>query len=408
MRRVVVVGMHCLSSLGTEWKNIKDSLYAGKTGIKVMNEWDRYKGLNTKLAGPINDFIAPDHYSRKKTRGMGRMAIMATNATEMALQHAGLLGEECVSDGSMGIAYGSSSGSTHAMMAFGSMLSDGDVGDLNATTYIRMMGHTAAVNVSLFFGITGRLINTSTACTSASQGIGYAYETIKNGKQLLMVAGGAEALCPTQAAVFDTLYATSLQNDAPHLTPRPFDKRRDGLVIGEGAATLILEDFEHAKARGANILAEIIGYATNCDAAHITQPAAKTISIVMKQALKDANIPASEIGYISAHGTATELGDIAESHATHAIYGGNVPISSMKSYFGHTLGACGALESVLSIEMMHDNWFAGTANLTEICEECADLDYLTMQGRNIDIEYIANNNFAFGGINTSLIFRRCR
>jgi 3-oxoacyl-[acyl-carrier-protein] synthase II len=220
-----------------------------------------------------------------------------------------------------------------------------------------------------------------------------------------MVAGGAEELCVTEAAVFDTLYATSTKNDTPKLTPQPFDENRDGLVIGEGACTLILEEYEHAKARGATILAELVGFGCNSDGTHVTQPTAETMQVAMEQALADANIEASSIGYVCAHGTATEKGDIAETTATAAVMG-KVAISSLKSYLGHTLGACGSIEAWASINMMMDNWFAPTINLDNIDKQCGDLDYLRGEGRSIQTNYVMSNNFAFGGINTSLIFKR--
>jgi 3-oxoacyl-[acyl-carrier-protein] synthase II len=250
------------------------------------------------------------------------------------------------------------------------------------------------------------VITTSSACTSGSQGIGYAYEAIKFGTQDVMVAGGSEGLCATEAAVFDTLYATSVVNDTPHLSPRPFDRDRDGLVIGEGGCVLILEELEHARARGAKIYAEIIGFGTNSDGRHVTQPNAATMEIAIRQALDSAQLPSSEIGYVSAHGTATDRGDIAESQATHAVFGASTPVSSLKSYTGHTLGACGALEAWTAIEMMNEGWFSPTINLENVDPECAELDYLMHEGRHIDTEYVMSNNFAFGGINTSLIFKR--
>jgi 3-oxoacyl-[acyl-carrier-protein] synthase II len=221
-----------------------------------------------------------------------------------------------------------------------------------------------------------------------------------------MLAGGAEELCPTEAAVFDTLYATSTRNDTPEKTPRPFDRDRDGLVIGEGACTLILERRDHALARGAKIYAEIVGFDTNSDGAHVTQPSPETMQRVIEMSLADAELSPDAIGYVSAHGTATDRGDIAESHATHNVVGSKTPISSIKSYMGHTLGACGALESWLSVEMMNNGWFAPTINLDNVDPECANLDYIRGDGRDLDVEYVMNNNFAFGGINTSLIFRR--
>jgi 3-oxoacyl-[acyl-carrier-protein] synthase II len=176
-------------------------------------------------------------------------------------------------------------------------------------------------------------------------------------------------------------------------------------VIGEGAGTLVLEEYEHAIARGATIYAEIIGFASNCDAAHVTQPQTETMQICMEMALQNADIPADKIDYVSAHGTATDRGDIAESNATAKALG-KVPISSLKSYFGHTLGACGAVEAWLSLEMMHSGWFCPTLNLDNIDEQCGDLDYITGHGRELEVEYLMSNNFAFGGINTSLIFKK--
>jgi 3-oxoacyl-[acyl-carrier-protein] synthase II len=220
-----------------------------------------------------------------------------------------------------------------------------------------------------------------------------------------MIAGGAEELCVTEAAVFDTLFATSIRNDQAPLTPRPFDKARDGLVLGEGACTLILEELDHAMARGATILAEVVGYGTNADGAHVTQPSAPTMEIAMRLALADAQLSPDQIGYINAHGTATERGDIAESEATYQVFGEHTPISSLKSYLGHTLGACGAIESWASIMMMKEQWFAPTLNLTEPDPACATLDYIRSEPRSLQCDYVMNNNFAFGGINTSLIFR---
>jgi 3-oxoacyl-[acyl-carrier-protein] synthase II len=276
---------------------------------------------------------------------------------------------------------------------------------VTATSYVQMMAHTTAVNVGVFFGLKGRILPTSSACTSGSQAIGYGYETIQQGKQTLMLCGGAEELSGPGVAVFDTLFATSTRNDEASLTPRPFDRDRDGLVVGEGAATLVLEEYEHARARGARIYAEVVGFACNSDGNHITQPTSETMATAMQMALRDAALSSDAIGYVSAHGTATDRGDIAESHATANVLGHRMPISSMKSYVGHTLGACGALESWWAVEMMRHGWFAPTINLNDPDPACAELDYITGNGRTMRVEHVMNNNFAFGGINTSLIFR---
>jgi 3-oxoacyl-[acyl-carrier-protein] synthase II len=286
------------------------------------------------------------------------------------------------------------------------MLKTGSSAGLNANSYVRMMPHTTAANVGIFFGLTGRIIPTSSACTSGSQGIGYAYEAIRFGRQQLMLGGGAEELCPSEAMAFDFLYATSRRNDNPESTPRPYDRDRDGLVIGEGGGMLVLEELDHAKARGARVHAEVVGYASNSDGAHVTRPEEATMRRVMEMALEDAGLPAEAIGYVNTHGTATEQGDIAESRATAAVFGKRTPVSSQKSYLGHTLGACGSLEAWFTIEMMRRGWFAPTINLENVDPLCGELDYITGAGRELDVEYAMTNNFAFGGVNTSIILRR--
>jgi len=404
--RVVITGVGAYSPIGNDWVEIEANLRARKSGIRHIEAWEEYDGLNTKLGAPVKHFEMPASFNRKRTRSMGRVALLATAASETALRDAGLLDDPVLKSGRAGVAYGSSTGSTDAITDFANMLLSKSLSGITATTYIRMMSHTTPVNIGVFFGLKGRVFTTSSACTSGSQGVGYAYEAIRSGAQDIMVAGGAEELCPTEAAVFDTLYATSTANDKPETSPRPFDRDRDGLVIGEGACTLVLERRDHALARGAKIYAEIVGFETNSDGTHITQPSAETMQRVMELALENAGLDAGAIGYVSAHGTATDRGDVAESHATKNVLGGKVPISSLKSYMGHTLGACGALESWLSIEMMNRGWFAPTINLENVDPECAQLDYVIGDGREADVEYVMSNNFAFGGINTSLIFRR--
>lgn len=405
-RRVVVTGMAGITALGDDWAGISANFAANRSGIRYMHEWERYTELNTRLGGPVDDFAVPKAWTRKQLRSMGRVSRLAVRAAERALEDAGLLGDASIRDGRMGVACGSSTGSTEEIKAFGNMLLNSVADGLNANSYVRMMPHTTAANISIFFGLTGRLIPTSSACTSGSQGIGYAYEAIKFGRLPLMLAGGAEELCPTEAMVFDALYATSLRNDAPHTTPRPYDEGRDGLVIGEGAGMLVLEDLEHALARGAHIHAEIVGFGSNADGQHITKPELATMRGAMQLALTDAGLPPSAIGYVNGHGTATEQGDIAETLATSSLFGADMPISSQKSFLGHTLGACGALESWFSIEMMNGDRYIHTLNLDALDPRCGALDYLRGEPRTMRHEYVMNNNFAFGGVNTSLIFRR--
>lgn len=406
MRRVVITGMGITSPLGSTVKDAFERLKIYKNCVEHWEKLDEYERLNTSLGAFAKGFEIPEHFTRKVRRTMGNVALMAVVTAEEALRNSGLSGDKVITNGRTGVSYGSSTGSLDAILDFYSMCIDKEVKLLNSGSYIKMMPQTTAVNISLYFQTHGRLIPTSTACTSGSMGIGYAYEAIKDGYQDVMIAGGAEEIHPTQVGVFDTLYATSSKNNTPELTPSPFDKKRDGLVIGEGAGTLILEEYEHAKRRGAKIYAEITGFGTSTDGTHITNPNRKTMGRALELALKDANLSPDKIGYVNAHGTATLQGDIAETYATEEVFKRQVPISSTKSYTGHTLGACGAIEAILSIEMMNRNWFHPTLNLNEIDPECGNLDYIKGEGREIITDYVMSNNFAFGGINTSLIFKK--
>ena len=406
MRRVAVTGMAGVSSLGQDWASIRTAFAEGRTGIRHMPEWERYSTVNTRLAAPVDGFSVEDRWPRKKTRTMGRVARLAVDSSERALADAGLLDDRDLRGPRTCIAYGSSFGTPDQVMGFAELKLTGATRALNATSYIQMMSHTTAVNIGLFFGITGRIIPTSSACTSGSQAIGFAAEAIRFGRADIAIAGGAEELDITDAAVFDTLFATSTRNDEPHVTPRPFDRDRDGLVIGEGAASLILEEYDRARARGARIYAEIVGFGTNSDGNHATQPQPSTMQVALQLALQDANLEATAIGYVNGHGTATDTGDIAESQVTNALFGPKVPFHSLKGHFGHTLGACGALEAWLGIEMLREGWFVPTANLQVVDPRCAELDYIVGSPRRFDCEYFMSNNFAFGGINTSLVFRR--
>ena len=406
MKRVVVTGMGLISSLGNDLATTKNRLRELKNTVHVMPELTEIRGVNTHLAAPAMDFELPEHYTRKVLRTMGPVSVMSVYTAENALVDAGLIGTDILTSGRTGVAYGSSFGSAEGVADFFAINKTHEVGNITSFSYLKLMPQTTAVNISLYFKTVGRIIPSGTACTSGSLAIGYAYEAIKNGIQDVMIAGGAEEFDITQVAVFDTLYATSTKNDTPEKSPAPFDTARDGLVIGSGAGTLILEEYEHAIARGAKIYAEIVGFGSNTDGMHATQPNKETMAQCMRLALESANLAPSDIGYINLHGTGTVNGDIAESTATESVFGSTTPASSLKSYVGHTLGACGALESIWSIQMMNDGWFAPTLNLNTPDENCGKLDYIMGAGRNIDTNYVMNNNFAFGGINTSLIFKK--
>jgi 3-oxoacyl-[acyl-carrier-protein] synthase II len=403
-KRVVVTGGAVVSALGNEWPAILDKLKSGENCVRYMADWEKFSQMNTRLAAPV-DFVMPD-YPRKKIRGLGRVGQLALVSAVNALKSAGIPADDPeLSGGRCGVAYGSSMGSVESLLDFYSMLVSYDLKKMTATTYIKAMPQTCAANIGVFYGLTGRMITTNTACTSGSMSIGYAYETIQRGLQDMMITGGAEELSPADSAVFDTLFTASTKNDTPGKVPRAYDKNRDGLVVGEGAGTLILEEYEHALKRGAKILAEVIGFGTNTDGTHITQPNRVTMGGAMRLALEDAGLDPSCIGYVNTHGTATDAGDIVESWATYDVFNRPVPVSTLKNYTGHTLGACGAIEAWVSINMMKEKWFCPNINLEEIDPHCAPLDYITGNGREIDTGYIMSNNFAFGGINTSLIFK---
>lgn len=405
-RRVAVTGMAGLSPLGQEWKVVRDALRNGRSGVRRIDEWDEVEDLRTRLGAAVPDFETPSHYPRKKVRSMGRVSLLATRATELALEDAGMHDSPTVTSGRTGIAFGSSAGSPPAIGVYARQLFVGNtVSGIGANDFLQFMSHTTAANLANFFGVTGRIVPTSSACTSGSQGIGFGYEAIRFGQQEVMLAGGAEELAVMDAAVFDVLFATSTRNDEPGATPRPFDSGRDGTVVGEGAGCLVLEELEHAKRRGAHIHAELIGFGTNCDGRHLTNPDAAGMEEVMRLGLADAGIEPDAVGYVNAHGTSTEVGDIAESHAMAAVFGTNTPTSSLKGHLGHTLGACGALEAWITIAMIREGWVAPTLNLSDVDERCAPLDYVRDQPRDIDTNIVVSNNFAFGGINTSLVFR---
>ena len=402
MRRVAVTGIGLCSPLGCGQEEVMRALRSCKNAVQELPELREYRNMNCVLGAPVTAELPS--YPRRKTRSMGRLGIMAVAAAERAIEDAGLPGSPELSDGTAGVACGSSAGTMSGMRDVAEFLTGKDIVSLNATTYVQIMPHTCAVNISLFFGITGRIIATSTACTSGSQALGYAYEAIGCGAQDLMVAGGAEELSPLSVGVFDALYATSGTRD-PSRAPRPFDTNRDGIVVGEGAGMLILEEYDHAVRRGARIYAEIVGFATNADATHVTSPDSSGMERCMRLALKNAGLVPENIGYINAHGTGTAQGDLAEGQAMCRIFGNGTPVATLKGYMGHTLGAAGALEAAMSIMMQRAGWFAPNLNLADPDPEIGDLDYIRGEGRTLDTEYVMSNNFAFGGVNTSLIFR---
>jgi 3-oxoacyl-[acyl-carrier-protein] synthase II len=406
-RRVVVTGIGLTSPIGNDLPTAVAALREGRHGIVTMPEWAEIQGLSTRLAGVARD-VPFDSYPRKKTRSMGRVALLATYATERALADAGI-GPDLSAMPEVGLAYGSTHGSSTAQEEFcRTLFTRNGMRGIPSTSYLKFMSNTCVVNLANFFGIKGRVISTCSACTSASNAIGYGFEAIRAGQLDVMICGGAEEMHFTHAVVFDILYATSRHfNDRPGEASRPFDEKRDGLVVAEGAATLVLEEEGRARRRGAHIHGEVIGFGTSCDGQHVTQPSADGMATAMKNALADARVAPEDVDYINAHATATDIGDITESQATLQVFGERVPISSTKGHTGHTLGACGGLESAFCLAMMNGGFLVPTKNLDKPDPRCAPLRYLrneTVDAKNMNI--VMNNNFAFGGINTSLVFKR--
>ena len=414
MRRVAVTGLGAITPLGPDLATTWEALLRGESGVCEIEEWREIAGIRSCLGAPAVSIPLPDHYTRKRLRSMGRAATLAVRASEMALLDAGLLQDPSVSSnispvitsGETGVAYGSCLSGSETYLEIAEHCLARDARGMQASSFTKAMSHGCAANISIFFGLKGRLLPTSSACTSGSQGIGYAAEAIRSGAQKVMIAGGAEELSIPLLLLFDSMYATATTKNGVACNPRPFDKMRDGLVVGEAACSVILEDMEFARARGARIYAELVGFGTNCDGVHITAPTAETMRRVVELSLKDAGISTKEIGFVHAHATGTSLGDATEVQAMQPLFGDSVPFGALKSYVGHTLGACGALEAALSIVMMNAERFVPVRNLEEIDESCRGLDLITKKERTIRCEYVMTNNFAFGGVNSSLIFKR--
>ncbi len=401
----MITGSGVITPIGASVPESLESLKAGRGGVRFMPEFDHVKDLHGRLGAPVEGVDLLKHYDRKVRRTMGRVALLALHATEQAVAEAGL-DPPLLTSGRAGVAYGSTSGSSSELEGFsGPLLLEGSMRGLKSNAFLRFMAHTCAANLAKHYAITGRVASTCTACTSGAQAIGEGYELVRAGIQDVMICGGAEELHYITAVTFDLLMATSIHfNAAPDESPRPFDERRDGLVVGEAAGTLVLEELDHARARGASVLGEVLGYASCCDGGHMTAPDPAGMRAVMELSLADAGIAAEDVGYVNAHGTGTPVGDLAESRATYEVFGGGVPVSSLKGFVGHTLGACGAIEAAWSLGALTRGFLPAGKNLDRVDPACAPLDYLR-ECRATTERVFVSNNFAFGGINTSLVIR---
>ena len=391
------------SPLGNTPGALVEALKAGKSGIRAMPEWSNLEGMRARVAGLVDDLGDVKRIPRSSRRSMGRVALLSGLAAVDAWTDAGLT-EDDLRGPRAGVAFGSTAGSVSAEQGFvEQVMQHRSLIGMQSSTYLQIMTHTCAANLGVFAGVQGPVIATCSACTSGSQGIGVGYQQIKLGSADIMITGGAEEMHFLAGAVFDIMRATSGRTD-PETASRPFDARRDGLVVSEGAGCLVLEEREHARQRGATVHAELVGYGTSCNGVHMTNSDPNGIRLSILGALRDAKLNPDDIGYINAHATATDVGDRAEAEATHEIFGDQVPVSSLKGHMGHTLGASGALESIASILMLKEGVLVHTKNLEHPDPENRPLDHIMGAPRERRVTHIMNNNFAFGGINTSLVF----
>lgn len=405
MRRVVITGVGFYSPIGSSMVELRQSFDEMKSGVRYMGEWEGANGLEARIAGvvPVDDFT---EIPRANRRTMDRVAMMCALSLKRAITQSGL-SEEVIQSPRTGLSFGSAMGGLETLFEYAEDVSHNDgFGRQNATAFLRFMSHTVAANLAVMFGIIGRNIPTSSACTASSQAVGAGYESIKYGLSDVMFVGGGEGLHYVEAGIFDSMGATAIgYNENAEAASRPFDTERSGLVVSEGSGALVLEEYEHAKARGAIILGEIVGYATGCDGNHITLPSERGMEQVMRDALADAKINPEAIGYINAHATATPKGDIFESIAVHNLFGSSTPISSIKGYTGHMFGGGGAFESIVTLMALNESFLPANKNLENLDSTCAPLDYIRTH-RHTEIQYAMNNNFAFGGINTSIILKK--
>jgi 3-oxoacyl-[acyl-carrier-protein] synthase II len=407
-RRVVITASSAVTPIGRGKDEIVRNLTEGVSGVKKLKTDDLLsKHIHSGVFGTV-DYAIDYDFKRQYRKTMGPVAYYACQVAKEVLQNSGL-DDEFITSGKLGVAFGSTHGSpTVQREIYRSFFSDSgsSFSSIGAVDYLKSMVHTTAVNIAKMFGITGRVISSSTACTTSSQSIGFGYEMVKYGMQDAMLCGGADEYDTTTVAVFDNLLACSTEfNDTPHLTPRPFDQKRDGLVVGEGAGAVLLEEYESAKKRGAAILAEIIGFSCTNNGGDLILPNMDGITRTLKLGLKDAAISADAVDFVSAHATGTKMGDAIEAQATGKVYGDSTVVSGLKSYMGHTMGSCGAIETIITIYLMEEGFIAPTLNLDKIDDRCAMIKH-AQHLMETDIQIAAIQNFAFGGVNTCLIIRK--
>jgi len=408
-RRVVITGLGCISPVGNNVKETWESLLAGKSGAGLITHFDASKH-KTRFAAEVKGFDGVALFGQRETRKMDRFTQFAAAVTLEALEQSGLKIDDTNRD-RIGVVIGTGIGGIGTMMEQGDVMRERGPDRVSPFLIPMMIADSAAGMLAIRIGVRGPNMAVATACASGNNAIGEATEMIRRGSADVMIAGAAEAaLVPLAMAGMNVMGALSTRNDDPSTASRPFDKNRDGFLMGEGAGILILEELEHAQARGANILAELTGYGTTDDAHHISAPAENGAgaALSMKAALENANLTVTDIEYINAHGTSTPLNDKSETAAIKTIFGERaykIPISSTKSMTGHLLGASGAVEAMACIMAIREEMLPPTINYETPDPEC-DLDYVPNQQREVSPQHVMSNSFGFGGHNATLVISR--
>jgi 3-oxoacyl-[acyl-carrier-protein] synthase II len=403
LHRVVITGYGVVCPIGYSVTDMMQGLKSGLCATKTMPpSWNRFGKLRCQVGATV-ELRDPKAIPRAARRTMSTMSIFGVQAAEQALGHAGIDAASIPGNPRFGCIMGSTTGSPQAITrTYELLLAKSEYMLLGASEFFRCVSHTVALNVGQYFGIKGVVSATSAACASGLQAVGAAYDQIRLGRQDIILCGGAEELHETVVGSFDILYAASSKfNDSPTRTPRPFDVQRDGLVCGEGAGVIVLEEYEHARNRGANILAEVVGYHTCSNGVHVSQSDDSSMRTCMRTTLASAGLLPADVGYVGAHATGTPQGDAAEASAIAAVFGPDVPVSSLKGNMGHTLGASGAIELAATVEMMRTDTIHPTHNLEEIDPACAGINHIR-ERRNVKFNAFLKNSFAFGGINAAV------
>ncbi len=401
MRRVVVTGMGIVSCLGNSLEEVTTSLKEGRSGIR-FNETYKELGFRSQICGMVD--VDTTVIDRKVRRFMGESSMYAYLSMEQAIEQAGLT-PEMVSSDRTGLIAGSGGASCSSQVESVDIMREKGVKRIGAFMVPRIMTSTVSACLATAFKIRGVNYSMSSACATSAHCIGHAMEQIQSGKQDIVFAGGGEEEHWSLTMLFDAMGALSFKyNDAPETASRPFDSARDGFVIAGGGGMLVLEELEHARKRGANIIAELTGYGATSDGYDMVAPSGEGAARCMRQAMASVN---GDIDYINAHGTSTPVGDVAEMKAVRTVFGDKVPaISSTKSLTGHSLGATGAQEAIYSLLMLQNGFIAGTANLTDLDEELTSMPIVGPTSQPAELNHVMSNSFGFGGTNASLVFSR--